>query len=86
MCRYKTLNETTSSCLGGDNLLGLKVMENDANITVGDIIVGRESGSFLGKVSNKKSFLEAMQFYKINQASRTLISPSNPIDRGAASD
>ncbi len=39
-------------------------MENDANITVGDIIVGRESGSFLGKVSNKKSFLEAMQFYK----------------------
>ena len=64
LCRYKTLNETTSSCLGGDNLLGLKIMENDANVAVGDIIVGRESGSFLGKVSNKKSFLEAMQFYK----------------------
>ncbi len=56
LCRYKTLNETTSSCLGGDNLLGLKIMEKDANVTVGDIIVGRESGSFLGKVSNKIIF------------------------------
>ena len=50
-CRYKTLNETTTSCLGGDDLLGLKITEKDANVTVGDIVVGRESGSFLGKVS-----------------------------------
>ena len=51
-CSYKTLNETTSSCLGGDDLLGLKIVEKDANVAVGDVIVGRESGSFLGKVNN----------------------------------
>ena len=50
-CRYKTLNETTSSCLGGDRLLGLKITEKDADVAVGDVIVGRESGSFLGKVN-----------------------------------
>ena len=51
--RYRTLEETTSSCLGGDNLLGLKITEKDANVTVGDVIVGRKSGAFLGKVSIK---------------------------------
>ena len=45
------MNEPTTSCLGGDDLLGLKITENDANVTVGDTVVGRESGSFLGKVS-----------------------------------
>ncbi|XP_028400060.1 uncharacterized protein LOC114523362 [Dendronephthya gigantea] len=48
--RYKTLNKATSSCLGGDDLLGLKITEHDTNVTVGDIIVGRDSGSFFGKV------------------------------------
>jgi hypothetical protein len=47
--------------LGGDNLLGLKITEKDANVTTGDTIVGRESGSFLGKVSNKILFKS--QFY-----------------------
>ena len=47
---YKTLNETTTECLGGDDLLGLKITEKDANVAVGDVIVGRESGPFLGKV------------------------------------
>ena len=47
---YKTLNETTSSCVGGNDLLGLKITEKDANVAVGDVIVGRESGPFLGKV------------------------------------
>jgi hypothetical protein len=36
--------------VGGDDLLGLKITEKDANVAVGDVIVGRESGPFLGKV------------------------------------
>ena len=45
--------------MGGDDLLGLKITEKDANITVGDIVVGRESGSFLGKVSTISFFKQS---------------------------
>ena len=54
--RYKTLKETTSSCLGGDDLLGLMIAEKGANVTVGDVIVGRASGAFFGKVCKNIHF------------------------------
>lgn len=47
---YKILNEEASSCLGGEDLRGLKVTDSESNLTVGDTIIGRESGPFLGKV------------------------------------
>jgi hypothetical protein len=49
--------------LGGDDLLGLKITGKDANVAVGDVIVGRESGPFLGKVN--KIFLSLVEYYYI---------------------
>ena len=40
-----------SSCLGGDDLLGLQVVDGWVDVSAGDIIAGRNSGSFLGKVT-----------------------------------
>lgn len=40
-----------SSCLGGDDLLGLQVIDGRVDVSAGDIIAGRNSGSFLGKVT-----------------------------------
>ena len=46
----KNLSEK-SSCLGGDDLLGLQVVNGWVDVGAGDIIAGRNSGSFLGKVT-----------------------------------
>ncbi|XP_028418435.1 uncharacterized protein LOC114543780 isoform X2 [Dendronephthya gigantea] len=68
--KFKTLGESTSSCLGGDDLLGLKITGNDANVTVRDIIVGRTSGAFFGKVlsfyvENETYFVELMPLVSV---------------------
>ena len=48
---FKNMDEKGSSCLGGDNLSGLKVVNEEVNIATGEIVVGRSSSSFLGKVT-----------------------------------
>ncbi|XP_028399971.1 uncharacterized protein LOC114523292 [Dendronephthya gigantea] len=74
--KYKILEESTSSCLGGDDLLGLKIAENVGNVTIGDIIVGRESGAFFGKVlsfytENENYFVELMPLISVKDGNVT---------------
>ena len=49
---YTVLHDKGSCCFGGDDLLGLYLVDGDTevDVTVGDTVVGRKSRSFLGKV------------------------------------